>query len=295
LLQFIVGIPRCVSIRTSVCQYASERQRACPESRVDRQSDEHSLYLRNTFGPALGIQGNCLATMTDWHPPRTVSHRETKLAFAARLTDRFTGDRPADATLSLDPVDADPVTNRSGYHVFLDLDAAAVTLTVDGGDRYVDERRRVVLDAGAADDTSAEEVPTHVVTDPADPLELALSPTPAYAFPSSATVVRGHVADTGGDPVAGAAVEFREFDPVVETTETGEFALWVPVSADHVVRRDDRNVVAVDTLASDGGAALADGDGTDPTLVVSHADHGETSESVEVTAGSRTVHYVTLQ
>ncbi len=240
--------------------------------------------------------------MTDWHPPRTVSHRETKLAFAARLTDRFTGDRPADATLSLDPVDADPVTNRSGYHVFFDLDAAAVTLTVDGGDRYVDERRRVVLDADAADeadagsdDTSAEEVPTHVVTDPADPLELALSPTPAYAFPSSATVVRGHVADTGGDPVAGATVEFREFDPVVRTTETGEFALWVPVSADHVVRRGDRNVVAVDTLASDGGATLADGDGTDPTLVVSHPHRGETSESVEVTAGSRTVHHVTFQ
>ncbi|MEF8851053.1 MAG: hypothetical protein V5A28_01355 [Haloarculaceae archaeon] len=239
--------------------------------------------------------------MTDWHPPRTVSHRETELAFAVRLTDGFTGERPAGATLSLDPVDASPVTNRSGYRVFLDLDADAVTLAVDGGDRYVDERRRVVLsgDDDAADDTDADagesDVPTHVVTDPADPLELELSPTPAYAFPSSTTVVRGHVEDADGDPVAGASVTLREFDPVVETTGTGEFALWVPVSAEHVVRRDDRDVVVVDQLASDGGAALADGDGTDPTLVVSHPDRGETSEPIEVAAGSRTVHYVTLQ
>lgn len=242
--------------------------------------------------------------MTDWHPPRTVSHRETELAFAVRLTDRFTGQRPAGATLSLDPVDADAVTNRSGYHVFLDVEADAVTLTVDGGDRYVDERRRVVLDADGADDgngagdadaASEGAVPTHVVTDPADPLELDLSPTPAYAFPSSTTVVRGHVEDADGGPVAGASVALREFDPVVETTAAGEFALWVPVSAEHVVRREDRNVVVVDSLASDGGVPLADGDGTDPTLVVSHPEYGETSEHVEITAGSRTVHYVTLR
>jgi hypothetical protein len=246
--------------------------------------------------------------MTDWHPPRTVAHRDTTLAFAVRLTDRFTGDRPDGATLSVDPVDADPVTNRSGYHVFRDVDADAVTLTVDGGDRYVDERRRVVLDPGAdpddpADDAGAaatdddgerEAVPTRVVSDPSDPLEIGLSPTPAYGFPSSTTTVRGHVTDADGDPVAGATVALAALDPVVETTETGEFALWVPVSAEHVVRRDGRNVVVVDSLASDGGTALADGDGTDPTLVVSHPDYGETTEALEVAAGTRTVRYVTL-
>jgi hypothetical protein len=244
--------------------------------------------------------------MTDWHPPRTVAHRETSLAFALRLTDGFTRDRPDGVTVEIHPVDVDPVVNRSGYHVFLDVDADAVTLTVDGGDDYVDERRRVVLahdadgndavdDADGAD--AADEVPTHVVDDPANPVEIELTPTPAYAFPSSTTTVRGHVEDADGDPVAGAMVTLREFDPVVATTDDGEFALWVPVTAEHVVRRDGRNVVVVDSIGTGGkggGAALADGDGTDPTLVVDHPDHGETTDPVEVAAGSRTVHYVTL-
>jgi hypothetical protein len=240
--------------------------------------------------------------MTDWHPPRTVDHREASLAFAVRLTDGFTGDRPEDVTVAVDPVDADPVLNPSGYHVFLDLDADAVTLTVDGGDDYVDERRRVVLDpdavdAGTAADADAnDDVPTHVVDDTADAIEIELTPTPAYAFPSSATTVRGHVETADGDPVAGATVRLRAFDPVVETTETGEFALWAPVSAEHVVRRDGRNVVVVDSVDGTGttGTALADGDGTDPTLVVDHPEYGETTEPVEVAAGARTVHYVTL-
>jgi len=246
--------------------------------------------------------------MTDWHPPRTVDHREATLSFAVRLTDAFTGNRPEDVTVAIDPVDVDPVLNPSGYHVFLDLDADAVTLTVDGGDDYVDERRRVLFDPEAADadpgsdtavagdDDGSEAVPTHVVEDPSTPLEIELTPTPAYAFPSSTTTVRGHVEDADGDPVAGATVTLREFDPVVETTDSGEFALWAPVTAEHVVRRDGRNVVVVDSIDGNGtsGTALADGDGTDPTLVVEHPDFGETTEPVEVAAGARTVHYVTL-
>ena len=240
--------------------------------------------------------------MTDWHPPRTVSHREATLSVAVRLVDAFTGDRPEEVTLSVDPVDAEPVTNRSGYHVFLDLAAAELTLTVDGGDAYADERRRVVLDPDAVEESDAadgaaspDDVETHVVTDVSEALTIELTPTPAYAFPTSATVVRGHVRTGDGDPVAGATVTLREFDPVVETTETGEFAVWAPVSADHVVRREDRRVVVVDAIGGNGtGAALADGDGTDPTLVVDHPDHGETTESLEVAAGTRTVHHVTL-
>mgnify|MGYP000342022061 CR=1 FL=1 len=249
--------------------------------------------------------------MTDWHPPRTVAHRETTLAFAVRLTDGFTGNRPDGATVEIDPVDVDPVLNRSGYHIFLDVDADAVTLTVGGGDDYVDEHRRVVLahdgEGATADDATADETatefdeagdaPTHVVTDPADPIEIELTPTPAYAFPSSTTTVRGHVEDADGDPIAGATVALREFDPTVTTTDDGEFALWVPATTEHVVRRDGRNVVVVDSVdtgGNAGGTALADGDGTDPTLVVDHPDHGETAEPVEVAAGSRTVHYVTL-
>jgi hypothetical protein len=88
-------------------------------------------------------------------------------------------------------------------------------------------------------------------------------------------------------------VSLREFDPVVETTETGEYALWVPATGEDVQRREGRNVVVVGGNA-DNGRALADGDGTDPTLVVDHPDYDEVTERVAVDAGTKTVHYVTV-
>lgn len=234
--------------------------------------------------------------MTDWEPPRTVAHHETSLAFAVSLVDEFTGDRPDNGVdVALETLDATPVSNPGGYFVFLDLNADEVIVTVDGGDRYADERRRVVLDDDAdetgPDDTSGGAM-THVVTDRSEPVEITLTPAPGYEFPPTATVVRGHVRDADSAPVAGATVSLREFDPEVETTATGEFALFVPVTAEDIQRRDGKNVVVV----SDGnGRALADGDGADPTLVVRHPDHGETAEQIEVAAGTRTVHYVTLE
>jgi hypothetical protein len=240
--------------------------------------------------------------MTDWEAPRTVEQRGRSLAFAMRLVDVFTGDQPTDdVTVETDHPDVTPVRNASGYVCFLDVDAEAVTVTIDGGDRYVDERRRVRLDANAADgsattdrDASDVDPPVTVVSDPSEPVVVELSPTPAYEFPDSTTLVRGHVRNGDGDPIAGARVSLREFDPVVETTASGEYALWVPVTAEHVRNRDDRSVVVVDGLTDTGRAAADGGSGTDPTLVVSHPSEGETAEGIEVQAGTRTVHYVTL-
>lgn len=246
--------------------------------------------------------------MTNWNPPKTVEYRGTTLAFAVSLVDGFTGDRPGDGvTVTLESADAEPVANPSGYHVFLDLGTDEVTLSVDGGDRYVDERRRIVI---ASDGDSSESgdlvdrasdapsltegVETSVVSDPSEPIEIELTPTPAYEFPRTATLVRGHAEDANGNPVTGASVRLREFDPEVETTDTGEFALYVPVSAEDVRRRGDRNVVVVGGSAGNG-RALADGDGTDPTLVVRHPDGTETTRQIEVEAGTRTVHYVTVE
>ncbi|MEF8783312.1 MAG: hypothetical protein V5A39_02205 [Haloarculaceae archaeon] len=246
--------------------------------------------------------------MTDWEPPRTVEHRETSIAFAVSLVDGFTGNRPdSGITVALESVDAEPVANRSGYHVFLDLAVDEMTLSVGGGDRYVDERRRIVIadseDRPNADDppdraeaapAAADGIETSVVSDPAEPIEIELVPTPAYEFPPTATVVRGHVEDANGDPVTGATVSLREFDPEVETTDVGEFALFVPVTAEDVRRREGRNVVVVGGGAGNG-RALTDGTGTDPTLVVDHPDGTETTRQIEVAAGTRTVHYVTVE
>lgn len=233
--------------------------------------------------------------MTDWKNPRTVSHRDTSLSFAVRLEDAFTGERPDEGVgVALASGAAEPVRNASGYLLFLDLSADVVRLTVDGGDRYRDETRTVVLDGEPPDDAPDEDVV--VVADPSEPVVVELSPTPAYEFPSSATVVRGHVRDAAGDPVEGARVSLREFPGRTTTTDTGEYALFVPVSAENVRRRDGENVVAVDGDEPADARAVADGGpASDPTIVVTHPDYDEVTERVEVAAGTRTVHYVTIE
>lgn len=238
--------------------------------------------------------------MTDWNPPRTVEHRGRSLAFAVQLVDQFTGDEPADGvTVEAESIDGSPVKNPSGYYLFLDLEPSEVTLVVDGGDRYVDQRRRIVVDEGgdadAAGRSSGEEPPVHVVTDPSDPLVVSLPPTPAYEFPGTSTVLRGHVRDGDGEAVERASVSLREFEPVVETTGSGEYALWVPATAEQVLRRDGRNVVVADGVTGNGRRAADGGGGTDPTLVVSHPDYGEVAERIEVPAGTRTVCHVAFE
>lgn len=232
--------------------------------------------------------------MTDWDSNRTINHRKTTLAFAVGLVDAFTGGQPDDddVTVELASEHATPVRNPSGYYVFVNLDADEVTVVVDADDHYRDERRTVHLSSSEAEQAAPPDG-THVVTDPSVALTIELTPTPAYPFPRSATVVRGHIETADGDPVAGAQVSLREFDPVVETTETGEYALWVPATGEDVKRREGRNVVVVGGDA-DNGRALADGDGTDPTLVVDHPDYDEVTERVTVDAGTKTVHYVTV-
>jgi hypothetical protein len=233
--------------------------------------------------------------MTEWDSNRTINHRNTTLAFAVGLVDAFTGGQPDadDVTVGLASEHVTPVTNPSGYYVFVNLDADAVTVVVDAEDLYHDERRTVVLSPSEdSPETATDREPT-VVTDPSEAVMIELTPTPAYQFPSSSTVLRGHVETAEGAPVAGAQVSLREFDPVVETTETGEYALWVPATGEDVTRRDGQNVVVVGGEA-DTGRAIADGDGADPTLVVSHPEY-DVSEQIEVTAGTKTVHYVTVE
>jgi hypothetical protein len=227
--------------------------------------------------------------MTNDHRPRTVEKRGTNLSFAVLLRDVFTGGRPdADVDVRIDSALADSAVNPSGFHVFLDVEAESVTLTVDGGDDYVDQEWTVVL-SGSVPDTG----PVFEVSAPSDPLVVELTPTPAYEFPDTTTVIRGHVEDADGTPIDDATVTLQEFDPVVETTTNGEFALFVPATADQVMRRDGRNVVVVDD-GGDDQVVTNGGHGTDPTLEVTHPSHDDAVEQLEVESGTRNVHYVTL-
>lgn len=231
--------------------------------------------------------------MSDWRAARTVEHRDTSLGFAVRLADARTGERPsADVEVSLAALDVEPVVNPSGYHVFFELPVETVTLVVDGTERYFDEERRVHLhgEAPPADD------PTGVVLDDRTiPVVVELTPTPAYEFPETATTVRGHVETDDGAPIEGAIVTLPAFDVATRTTATGEYALWVPVTSDDVVRENGRKYVRVDGGAGENGRGVANGRaGRDPTLAVTHPSYPDHEEQLAVEAGTRTVHYVTL-
>lgn len=232
--------------------------------------------------------------MRDWRSTRTLEHRGNSLGFAVRLEDAFTGSQPSeDITVSLAEVDVEPVRNPSGYHVFLELPVETVTLTVDGGERYFDEQRRVDL---SGEMTADDDPSTVVVEDRSDPVVVELTPTWAYEFPDTATTIRGHVEDADGGPIEGATVAIREFDVATWTSEAGEYALFVPVTSEHVVRQNGRKRVRVDGDADSNGRGVANGGtGHDPTLVVTHPSYPEVAEQVEVEAGTRTVHYVTLE
>lgn len=257
----------------------------------DGDADSHG------HGPAATAEA---VTVTDWRTARTVEHRGSSLGLAVRLVDVFTGERPAaDLSVSLAESDAAPVFNPSGYHVFLQLPAGSVTLVVDGDERYFDERRRIHL-SGEPTDAAADAdgaPPSVALDDRTTPVVVELTPTPAYEFPDSTTTVRGHVEDADGAPIKGATVSLPEFDVATQTTETGEYALFVPVNSADVVRRDGRKFVRVD----DGDAARADGRGVanggtghDPTIAVTHPSYPGREERIAVEAGTRTVHYVTL-
>lgn len=232
--------------------------------------------------------------MRDWRSTRTLEHRGRSLGFAVRLVDVFTGSEPSGTvTVSLVDGDVEPVRNPDGYYVFFDLPLETVTLVVDGGERYFDERRRIELSSEADE---AVDPSTVVVEDRTEPVVVELTPTAAYEFPASATTVRGHVEDADGDPVEGATVTFREFDVATRTSEAGEYALFVPVTSECVIRVDGRKWVRVDGDGDAAGRGVANGGtGHDPTLVVTHPSYAEVAQRIEVAAGARTVHYITLE
>lgn len=188
-----------------------------------------------------------MSTGNRWEPIETVTR---ELALAVRLVDAYTGQpvpvrqvraaRPRRErahgrrrnatdvlTVSIRDVDADPITNPSGYLLYFREDfpdnSGEIELLVEGGGRYVD--RRVPVDLSDPE------------RDRQTPLEIELGPLPAYQFPTGATLVRGgvfviddEVDDTDDIDLrefgeAGVKLNFESFDATSSTTTTGEFVL----------------------------------------------------------------------
>jgi len=186
-----------------------------------------------------------------------------RLSLAVQPVDRYTGRSPRGGVeVGLEGVEATPVRNPSGYHVFLDLDPGEVTVVVDGGAAFLNRRVTGVTAIDPSDPATT--------VDPSDPdtlpLEtIELGPAPAYRFPAGATLVRGIVSDPNEVPVSGASVSVVDGEPATTTNEDGEFVLFFdPVLASDVTEVDGRSVVVVD--------------GGPPEIAVSHSVHGDTSE-----------------
>lgn len=265
---------------------------------------------------------------TAWETVTRMSETTTNLSFAVLLVDAVTGGRPTgDVSVGLATAPDAAVENPSGFHLFLDLETDPVTLVVDGGDRYVDERRTVYHVGSPPSDEAGVEI-----DDPGTPVVVTLAPTPAYQFPAGTTRLRGTVTDgTDDTPVGGATVSLEGFDGKARTTDAGEFALHVPATAKHVVRVDGTQLVKAqqsDDDASDGGGATdppgggsgqpgaggspsngpssggpagngppADDDNPppDPELTVRHPSYTPWTRQVAVEAGELTTRDVELQ
>jgi len=199
---------------------------------------------------------------TTWAVTRRVGELTTSLSFAVELVDAYTGGRPSGSqTVALADQSVTAVENPSGYHLFLDLGADPVDVVVDGGDRYFDERVTVSHSGAAPDGSSAVEV-----TDRSTPVEIDLTPTPAFQFSPGTTTIRGTVVDEADSAVPDAAVSLDGFAPTARTTAAGEFALLVPVTASDVVRDGDEKRVTDPTGGPTDGASGDDaGNGSPAT------------------------------
>lgn len=180
-------------------------------------------------------------------------------SMAVQLVDSLTEGAPVgDPTLSVTNADVEPVTNPSGYRVFVDLEDESATLAL-----------RVESDAYLVAEQS--ETPSTLPDD--DPLvAVRLEPGPGYPFGSGETVVRGLVED-GDEPVAGAEVEYVEGAASTRTDDRGDFALPMKTLTDDGLGTD-----------GDGNRALKPG-GSDPTIRATLADDRTADRTVTVRIG----------
>lgn len=158
---------------------------------------------------------------------------EATLCLAVKPVDAVTGGRLlGDPTVTVEGIDAEPVENRSGYHVFLGPAPpdGPLAVSVDGGERYLATGRDVLVSSGndddGVDDRAVDEGSDIAVVPSARPvLRIELRPSPAYPFPPHATLVRGHVRDTDREGVVGARLSVRGVDVSTRSVRDGEFVL----------------------------------------------------------------------
>lgn len=189
----------------------------------------------------------------------TISLEQTssRLSLAVGLRDDFTGRQPI-GEVRLAVSDREGIKNPSGYYLFLDLPAGDFQLRVRA-QYYFDQEVDITL------------------TPPGEPVsELILKPSPAYPFPERATLIRGMVGDTEGEPVAGAAVRIKGREVASETTERGEFALYF------------KGLTEADIIKINGKRYVTGNGRQKLSLQVTHPSYPKKTAKIEVEEGKTT-------
>ena len=185
-----------------------------------------------------------------------------KLSLAINLLDDYTS---RGVVNNLDVLikehNANPIRNPSGYYLFFDLPDDNYTVLVKGGDHYFDEENKVVRP-----DELDELNPV---------IDIVLKPAPSYIFPSTATLIRGHLKDSGGGGISGAVLRIKGFDALARTNDKGEFVIYFK-------GLKKNNVVNVD------GKVLVKVKEKDPVFEIKHPDHKILTRTVEVVEGITT-------
>lgn len=183
----------------------------------------------------------------------------TKLSLAVYLIDSYTGRRiSGDAEVSLKGLNIKPVRNPSGYYLFLNIPEGVYTLQVTGGEYYFDEEK---------DEVRLSDL------DRKDPVILiTLTPTPAYPFSLSATLIRGCVRDNHGRGIPYANVKIKGRNIRTTTAENGEFVIYFEgLKKDDVVTTEGKKLVKIK--------------GNNPVLEFMHSDYKKKTKTVEIEEG----------
>lgn len=184
-----------------------------------------------------------------------------KLSLAVNLLDGYTS---RGVVNSLDVLIKDSnekaIRNPSGYHIFFDLPDNSYTVQIKGGEYYFDEEKVVKPDD----------------LDQLNPvIDIILTPAPSYHFPTTATLIRGHLKDSKSRRISEAVVRIKGFDAKTRTNDKGEFVIYLK-------GLNKNNVVVV------GGKMLVKINGKNPVFEIKHPDHKNLTRTMEVVEGITT-------
>lgn len=188
----------------------------------------------------------------------------TKLSLAVSLIDDYTDSQPiGEIKLALGEKEA--IRNRSGYYLFLDFATSDYPLKVQA-QYYFDQEVDITLPLSG------------------EPLaNLTLKPNPSYPFSERATLIRGMVRDTEGEPVPGATVKIMGKEIENKTTQKGEFVLYFKA----LKERDIIKVNKKRYVRRDRSRRLR--------LMVTHPDYKTKTVPIEVEEGKTTAVSITLK